>query len=122
MLSVCDSNSCLAHWIACTCGPALDAICGCQILGSLRGYDIALETLKGTIGSDQMTVRKVICSLCSDKVVWMAEQVSQLNFQLINAHDILSEMSAIGEVNAKTMLQDIVQCLLNFAQNKWCTK
>lgn len=99
--SVCtDPNSHLAHLIACTCGPALEAVRGCQVLGGLKGCDRAMETLKGTFGSNQMIVHKVIYSLHPDKVLCTAEQVSQLSFQLINARDILTKIDAMGEVNA----------------------
>lgn len=77
-----------------------------------------METLKGTFGSNQMIVHKVIYSLRYMKVHHTTEQVSQLSFQLINAHDILTKMDTIGETNALTMLQDIVHCLPNFAQNE----
>ena len=44
----------------------------------------------------------------------------QLSHKLRHAQDILGNLKAISEVNTQVIIFDIVVCLPNFVQHRWC--
>lgn len=114
-----DPDARLVRLVSCTSGPARDAIRGTQIVGGDAGYKKAKEILHDQFGSDHLIVQEVIKGLRVEKVHSSVEQMRDFSYQLLNARDILQEMGAIGEVDAQSTIQELVNTLPNFAKNKW---
>ena len=114
-----DPDAKIARLISCTRGSALEAIRGVQIKGGEEGYKRALARLKELFGSKHCVTQAVVSQLVTGKPAKSADHVRTLSYQLTTAHDILSDLDALDEVNSQIIIRMIVDRLPSFGVRKW---
>ena len=100
-------------------GTALEAIRSCQLIGGLKGYDRARGILKSRFGSSHLVTEKIVKGLRSGKAVRSPEDIQQLAVDVENASLILEQLGKMHEVNAQSVVIEIVHLLPGYAQLKW---
>ena len=100
-------------------GTALEAIRSCQLIGGLKGYDRARGILKSRFSSSHLVTEKIVKDLRSGKSVRSPLDIQQLADDVVNASLILEQLGKIHEVNAQSVVIEIVHRLPGYAQLKW---
>ena len=100
-------------------GTALEAIRSCQLIGGLKGYDRARGILKSRFGSSHLVAEKIVKGLRSGKPVRSPDDIQQLAVDVENASLILEQLGKMHEVNAQSVVIEIVHRLPGYAQLKW---
>ena len=100
-------------------GTALEAVRSCQLIGGLKGYDRARGILKSRFGSSHLVTEKIVKGLRSGKPVRSPDDIQQLAVDVENASLILEQLGKMHEVNAQSVVIEIVHRLPGYAQLKW---
>ena len=120
--SCCDADGKIARLLSYTEGPAREAIRGVQVAGGEKGYQRALDRLQRLFGSRHIVTQAIITQLTVMTQAESAGQVRQLGYDLSNALDVLTDIDALGEVDAQVIISRIVGRLPSFAVHGWRKK
>lgn len=120
--SCCDADGKIARLLSYTEGPAREAIRGVQIAGGEKGYQRALDRLHHLFGSKHIVTQAIIAQLTVITQAESAEQVRRLSYDLTNALDVLTDIDALGEVDAQVIISRISSRLPSYAVHSWRRK
>ena len=100
-------------------GTALEAIRGCQLIGGAYGYRQARDILQARFGNSHLVTERILKDLKSGKPVKSAHDIQQLADDIQNASLVLKQLEMTNEVNAQSVIIEIVGRLPNYVQMKW---
>ena len=109
----------IARLLFYTRGVAREAVRGFQIKGGEDNYQLALDRLRDTFGSEQMVTQSTIDKLTSKKAVSSPKEMRLFSYELSNALIVLSDLKTLHEIDAQIVLKRIIARVPDWVRSKW---